>query len=196
MTFSIEAECIINSRPLSYARDNRNNDVLTPSRLVCGRRLNDKCFTYNRDVTDPDKLRTLAQKVRSTKDHLYKRFEKEYLLSLQDCCYNNRFENECTLVIGNVVLIKEENKSRMVWRKGLVTKLIKSKENLIRGAELKIYQPSVSRCTHINRPLQLLVPLEVTQERTLDEKETINRTGNSVEKPVRPRRVVLKMFFV
>ena len=84
----------------------------------------------------------------------------------------------------------------MVWRKGLVTKLIKSKENLIRGAELKIYQPSVSRCTHINRPLQLLVPLEVTQERTLDEKETINRTGNSVEKPVRPRRVVLKMFFV
>ena len=73
------------------------------------------------------------------------------------------------------MLIKEENKSCMLWRKGLVTKLIKSKENLIRGAELKVCQPSLSRSKHINRPLQLLVPLEVTQERTLDEKETVNR---------------------
>ena len=77
----------------------------------------------------------------------------------------------------------------MLWRKGLVTKVIKGKDNLIRGAELKVYQPSLSKCTNINRPLQLLVPFEVTQERTPDEKEITNRTDNSIEKPVRPRRV-------
>ena len=72
----------------------------------------------------------------------------------------------------------------MLWRKGLVTKLIRGKDNLIRGAEL-------NKCTHINRPLQLLV-LEVTQKRTLDEKEITNRTDNSIEKLVRPRLVAVR----
>ena len=105
---------------------------------------------------------------------------KEYLLSLQERCYVNKFEKKSTLVIGDVVLIKEENKLRMLWRKGLVTKLIKQKDN---------YQPSLSKCKHINRPLQLLVSFEVTQERTLDEKETTNRTDNYIEKLVRLCRV-------
>ena len=188
-TFSIEAESIINSRPLTYVDDDPNNDVLTPSQLVCGRKLNDKCFTYNTDITDPEELRTLAQKVKSTKDYIYKGFEKGYFLSLQERCYSNRFDNGCTLVIGEVVLIKEENKSRTLSRKGLVTKLIKGKDNLIRGAELKVYQPSLSKCMHINRPLQFWVLFEVTQERTPDEKEIINRTGTSIEKLVKPRRV-------
>ena len=77
----------------------------------------------------------------------------------------------------------------MLWRKGLVTKLIKGKNNLIEGAELKVYQPSLSRCTHINRPLQLLVTFEVTQERTHDKNETTNRTDNTVQKLVRPRHI-------
>ena len=115
------------------------------------------------------------QRINFTKDL------KEYLLSLQERCYVNKFEKKSTLVIGDVVLIKEENKLRMLWRKGLVTKLIKQKDNLIGGAELKVYQPSLSKCKHINRPLQLLVSFEVTQERTLDEKETTNRTDNYIE---------------
>ena len=116
--------------------------------------------------------------------------KKEYLLSLQERCYNNKFEKACTLVFGDVVLIKEESKSRMLWRKGLVTKLIKGKDNLIRGAELKVYQLSLGGCTHINRPLQLLIPFEMTQERTPNEQETTSRTDNSIKKPVRPRPIV------
>ena len=54
--FFIEAESIINSRSLTYVDDAPNNDVLTPSHLVCGRKLNDKCFTCNKGVTDPDEL--------------------------------------------------------------------------------------------------------------------------------------------
>ena len=69
MTFSIEADSIINSLPLTYVDDDPNNNVLTSSQLVCGRKLNDKCFSYNTDVTDPDELRTLSQKVESTKDY-------------------------------------------------------------------------------------------------------------------------------
>ena len=73
-----------------------------------------------------------------------------------------------------------------------MNKLIKGKDDLIRRAKPNLYQPLFSRCTHINRPLQLLVPFEVTHERkqrTPDEKETTSRTDISIEKPVRPRRV-------
>ena len=76
----------------------------------------------------------------------------------------------------------------MLWTKELVTKLIKGNDDLIRGAKLKVYQSSPNTCTNINRPLQLLVPFEVTQERTPDEKEITNRTVNSIEKLLRPRR--------
>ena len=74
MTFSVKAESIINYWPSStYVDDDKNNDLLTPSHLVFGRKLNDKCFTYNKDVIDPNELQTLAQKVESTKDYFYKR---------------------------------------------------------------------------------------------------------------------------
>ena len=100
VTFSVEAESIINSRSLTYLGDDPNNDIHlvcgNDIHLVCGCELNDKCFTYNKDVTDPDELRTLAQKVESSKAYFYKRFEKEYLLSLQERCYNNKFENKGT----------------------------------------------------------------------------------------------------
>ena len=76
--------------------------------MVCGCKLNDKCFTYNKDVTDPAELQTLAQKVKSAKNYFYKRFKKEYLLSLQEHCFNNN---------------------------ALVIKLIKGKYNLIRVVE-------------------------------------------------------------
>ena len=90
VTFSLEAESIIHSRLLFYVDDDPNNNILTSSPLVCVRNLNAKCFTYNKDVTSPDELRTLAQKVELSKDYFYKRFEKEYLLSLQERCLNNK----------------------------------------------------------------------------------------------------------
>ena len=65
----------------------------------------------------------------------------------------------------------------------------KGKSNLIRGTELKACQPSLSRCTYVNRPLLLLLPFKVTQEHTPDEKETISIESNFIEKPVRPCRV-------
>ena len=75
VTFSVEAESIINSGPLTYVDDDPN-DILTPSQLVCGCKPNDKCFTYNKDVTDPHELRTLAQKVESSKDTFTKDLRK------------------------------------------------------------------------------------------------------------------------
>ena len=53
----------------------------------------------------------------------------------------------------------------MTWRKGRVEKLVKGKDGLVRGAQIKVYQSAKDKITTITttilRPLQLIVPLEL-----------------------------------
>ena len=79
-----------------------------------------------------------------------------------------RYSNSDNDLINDVVLIKEDITPRMKWRKAKVV-------NVIRHAELKVFQPKLNRPVTINRSLQLIIPLE------------INKTVESVS--TRPRRV-------
>ena len=63
----------------------------------------------------------------------------------------------------------------MKWRKAKVANVIRGWDNLIRGVELKVFQPKLNRIVTINRTLQLIIPFE------------INKTVESVS--ARPRRV-------
>ena len=40
--------------------------------------------------------------------------------------------------MNDVVLIQEENQLRVKWRKGKISKLINSKDSLVRGVELVV----------------------------------------------------------
>ena len=51
---------------------------------------------------------------------------------------------------------------RLSWQKGKVEKLIYGDDNLVRGADVCVYQDKLGKTIVIRRPLQLLVPLEVT----------------------------------
>ena len=53
--------------------------------------------------------------------------------------------------------------------------VIRGRDNLIRGVELKVFQPKLNRTVTINRSLQLIIPFE------------INKTVENVS--IRPRRV-------
>ena len=59
-------------------------------------------------------------------------------------------------------MIKEEKISRLKWQKGKITSLIKSKDGLVRGVGLAIYQKQRNKVNNIKRPVQLIVPKEVT----------------------------------
>ena len=72
----------------------------------------------------------------------------------------------------DVVLIKEDLLPRMRWRKSKVINFIKERDNLIRGVELKVYQPSLNKTVTINRPLQHIVPFEIAEEKTNIDIET------------------------
>ena len=63
----------------------------------------------------------------STFKHFTKRFVKEYLLALQETHSYSSHENRsstCSLKVGNLVLIKEDIKPRLSWKRGVVDQLI------------------------------------------------------------------------
>ena len=57
--------------------------------------------------------------------------------------------------------MKGDSAPRLSWQKGKVEKLIYGDDNLVRGADVCVYQDKLGKTIVIRRPLQLLVPLEV-----------------------------------
>ena len=142
-------------------------------------------------MTDND-ARNCRERVQTLVLHFKKRFHQEYLAKLQErqLHKNRKFNNCCSVKVGDVVLIKDVNKPRMTWRKGRVEKLTKDKDGLVRGAEKKVYQSTKDKITTITttilRPLQLIVPLELYEfdGNELDS-DPVNQEGNAT----RPRRM-------
>ena len=58
--------------------------------------------------------------------------------------------------------MKGDSAPRLSWQKGKVEKLIYGHGNLVRGADVRVYQDKLGETIVIRRPLQLLVPLKVT----------------------------------
>ena len=86
------------------------------------------------------------------------------------------------IVIGDVVLIKEDNVKRGQWKMGVVNDLITSKDGITRGAKVRIVKKG--KPDILNRPCQKLYPLEVQshcQKRSenLNESEEHGRKENS-----------------
>ena len=57
--------------------------------------------------------------------------------------------------VGDVLLISQRKTPRSMWPIGKVTRLVKSSDNIVRGAVL------YSKGVLINRPINLLYPLEI-----------------------------------
>ena len=99
------------------------DEPLTPYHLIHGRNL-----TITKNMTDND-ARNCRERVQTLVLHFKKRFHQEYLAKLQErqLHKNRKFNNCCSVKVGDVVLIKDVNKPRMTWRKGRVERLKKWK---------------------------------------------------------------------
>ena len=107
----------------------------------------------------------LKKYLQSVIEHYWKSFSKEYLLELHEHhLYNHKrnYDEFCKLLVGDVVLIKDDFMKRMEWKKGKVEELICGHDSKIRGALLKVSQGG--KVSYIKRPLQRIVPLEVQRE--------------------------------
>ena len=93
--------------------------------------------------------------------------------------------------VGDIVLIKDENLPRNMWKVGKVIKLIKGKDEITRGVTLKTI--TKGNTYEIDRPVQKLCPLELKAEADgkHQEQESNNDelAGNVNERPKRTAAV-------
>ena len=94
------------------------------------------------------------------------RFYEEYILALRERhqCDLRKFNNESKLCVNDVVLIQEENRPRVKWQKGKVSKLINSKDSLVRDFGLAVNKGMSNKTITIRRPVQHLIPLEMSRD--------------------------------
>ena len=100
-------------------------------------------------------------------DHYWCRFSKEYLQELSEQQrYNQRkFKRDESFLTDDVVIIKDENYTpRNQWRQGRIINLVTGSDNLIRGASIECVING--KISVIQRPIQKLIPLEITERNT------------------------------
>ena len=80
--------------------------------------------------------------------------------------YNQRkFKTDESFLTDDVVIIKDENYTpRNQWRQGRIINLVTGSDNLIRGASIECVING--KKSIIQKPIQKLIPLEITKRNT------------------------------
>ena len=89
--------------------------------------------------------------------------------------------------IGGIVITKDD-KPRLLWRKGKINRFLENRGGEVRGAELVVFQPKTKKTCIINRPIQHLVPLEVS-DNFEEENDFQIKNGSAKKDDRRPRRI-------
>ena len=96
--------------------------------------------------------------------------------------------------VGDMIVIHEDNVSRVHWKLGRVEKLIKGKDGLVRGATLRTVTAKQGKPTVLRRPIQKLYsveqPVEEKKETEEDKYHSIPPNGLvNNEKDDRPKQI-------
>ena len=91
-----------------------------------------------------------------SKDVVWKRWSSEYLRSLRERHNLKHKWKPCTLSVGDIVIIKSEDKNRARWPLVIIQELYPGRDGVVRAARLR------SGKSFLERPLQQLYPLELS----------------------------------
>ena len=124
--------------------------------------------------SDAEKLTTMAKRLENAKTNAWKRWKREYVHSLME---SHRFNKETGTIpqVGEIVLITGDEKNGGEWRKGKVVRLIKGKDDVVRGITL------LHKRHTIDRPLELVCPLEIRALENVDQPQKGGRDRADVE---------------
>ena len=166
VTVVTEAAMILNCRPISYASSKDQEEPLTPSHLIAGRRLSARPEIDSPADADfiisPDDLSRRARHLDMILTHFWKRWRAEYLLELRNA--HNQLKKTAgsrVVCVGDLVLVHDETHPRSYWKMGKVERLLMSQDRQSRGAEVRVQGRGSSGGGLLRRSLQLLYPLEV-----------------------------------
>lgn len=188
LTTLTEVEMILNSRPLSYMASDDVEEPLTPSHLILGRRVINLPTYHEHDDGDfhlsQDVLNRRMQHFHKVLDHFWRRWQREYLLSLRDCHRYSKGGNvKDKLCPGDMVVLYDESKRRGFWKIAKVEKLIRGADEQVRGAVIRIPSRVTGRTSTLRRPVNQLYPLEIACTE-VPETNGNPESDNSTESPV------------
>ena len=129
----MDIERNLNNRPLTYVEAEREEEAkLTPNMILWGR---DVYAVEDTESSDAEKLTRMAKRLENAKANAWKRWKREYVHSLME---SHRLNKETGTIpqVGEIVLLTGEEKNRGEWRKGKVVRLIKGKDDVVRGVTL------------------------------------------------------------
>ena len=172
-TVTSEVEAVLNSWPLTCIYENEVEEVLTPSHLYCGRRLLDEqnSESSDEDITKINTAKNSAKRWRHMNkiiERFWRKWHKEYFINLRDSRKMKTSKKSFKINVGDAVSVFDEGLKRRHWKVGKVLKILRGKDDVIRGAIVQIFNDKNGKET-ISRPLQKLYPLEITLERDDDE---------------------------
>jgi uncharacterized protein YwbE len=161
----LDVEVSLNNRPLDYVEDDVQRPILTPNSLLLGQpNIIPQLEPYNVENVD---LRKRAKYLQTCKDTVWRRWTKEYLRALRE---RHKLKHGTNLVgpnVGDVVIIKNDERNRGKWQLGIVTQLLTGKDGIVRGAKVRAGKGTLERA------VQQLYPLELSCDRTGEQRPNL-----------------------
>ena len=167
-TLLTQIEAIMNSRPLTSPPNDPNDfQTLTPAHFLIGRPLLTVPDSDPPDKADLTIIRRFQQRQQAM-NFFWKRWSLEYLTTLQQRTkWTAEQEN---LQIGDIVFLKDDNTSSMMWPMAKVIEVFDGNDQIARVVEIRTRRGSYVRPVH---RLSLFLPAEVSMETT--KKSTSNK---------------------
>ena len=153
----LDIEVALNNRPLNYLEDDIQLPLLTPNAML-HLRPNYLPELETHHVPEPE-LRRRARYITRCKDAMWSRWTKEYVRSLRERHRQCGGEQTTHPLVGDVVIIQDDQKHRNHWKLGIVEGLIKGRDGIVRAAKLRAGKGILERA------IQHLYPIELSCDR-------------------------------
>lgn len=175
----LDVKVALNNRALSYVEEDVQLPVLTPNSML---------YTQPNAIPempphheeDPE-LRKRAKYSRRCKEAMWRRWTKEYLRGLRERHNLKHKRPSRSVEVGDVIIIKDENKDRYKWRFGIVEEPIVGRDGIVRAVRLRAGRK------HLERAVQQLYPLELSCDILKDSTASSSMLNPEAE-TFRPRR--------
>ena len=172
----LDIEVTMNNRPLNYLEEDVELPVLTPNSIL---HINPSYLPELEGHRIPERdLRKRAKFLLKCKQAMWDRWTREYVRSLREQHRLTGAKETPHPSLGDVVIIKEDQKPRNVWKLAVVKRLITGRDGVVRAVQLKTGNG------YLERAIQHLFPLELNCD--VEQTSHLN-PGAPVYEP-RPRR--------
>ncbi|XP_054716905.1 uncharacterized protein LOC129226328 [Uloborus diversus] len=152
-------ETVLNLRPLTYVYNENSEPLpLTPMHFLNFGREPQYPINFAEIVENESKRSSLLKRKKYQSlllRQLWIKWKQQYLLDLRTVHSLNNSNKQPALKIGDVVLIEEDSKNKLLWKLGKIERAFLGRDNNVRSYEVK------TASGLLRRTIQHLYPLEL-----------------------------------